>query len=102
MSFWSKLKDFVSRAKKVAEVNLSITEFVSKYRKQIAAAMKLVDTIYDANEGSVKMQSVIKTFITAINKQCGYEIPADLIGTDATRFIEYEYEKNIPKPKVIN
>jgi hypothetical protein len=94
MSLLSKLKALFAKAKTEAtEAKLTIAEFVTKYKTQIATAMKLVDTIYDNNQGSTKMQAVIKLFIAAINAKCGLSIDAGSVGTSATTAIEAEYEK---------
>ncbi len=94
MGLLSKLKSFFTKAKTNATAaKLTIKEFVSKYKVQIAAAMKIVDQIYDANEGTEKMQAVISMSILAINAKCGLSINADSVGTESTKFIEDEYEK---------
>lgn len=94
MSLLTKLKALFSKAKtEVAEAKLTIAEFVAKYKTQIAAAMKLVDQIYDSNKGTTKMQAVIRLFISAINSKCGFSIDADSVGTSATTAIEAEYQK---------
>lgn len=94
MSFLSALKSLFSKAKtEVQEAKLTVAEFVAKNKTQIATAMKLADQVYDANEGSKKMNAVIKFFINAINKKCCLSIDADSVGTASTKFIEDEYEK---------
>lgn len=78
---------------KFQKVKMSIAEFVEDNKGQIKDAMFLADQIYDANEGSLKMKSVIAMFILAINTKCGCSLNADQIGTQATKFIEDEYQK---------
>lgn len=90
----AKVKALFTKAKtETAEAKLTISEFVSKNKTQIATAMKLADAVYDANQGTEKMQAVIKFFLTALNAKCGLSIDADSVGTTATAFIEAEYEK---------
>lgn len=94
MDLLSALKSLFTKAKADAtKAKLTITEFVSKYKVQIAAAMKIADQIYDANEGTKKMHAVISMFILAMDTKCGLSIDADSVGTKATKAIEDEYEK---------
>lgn len=94
MSLFTKIKNLFTKFKnKVVEVELTISEFVTKYKKEIVQAMKLADLAYDTFEGSAKMKSVISFFITGVNTKCGTQFNAEQIGTDATKELEEKFQE---------
>src|SRR5574344_1093334 len=94
MSIFTKIKNLFTKFKnKVVEVELTISEFVTNYKKEIVQAMKLADLAYDNFEGSEKMKSVISFFIMAVNNKCGTQFNAEQIGTDATKELEEKFQE---------